>query len=312
MRIGIDIGGTKIGFGLLDEEGKALFFEKKETEKEKGYESVLQKIKDSVLNILSVHGLTIRDLKRIGVACAGQVVRADGVIRFSPNLKWRDAPLKDDLESFFSVETIVENDVNAATYGEWKFSFMKIPKNVVGVFLGTGVGGGIIIDKRLYRGSEFSGGEIGHMILNPYGYICNCGARGCFEAFCGGEYIVKRVIDLINEGYRGKIWGLAQRDGKIHVSSIEEAYYLGDEAIKGLWEEVIEYLGCALTSIVNIFNPDLLILGGGVISGTKGLIREAEKIVQNKAMPGSKKGMKIERAKLGDLSAILGAAFLDD
>ncbi|MCX7857416.1 MAG: ROK family protein [Deltaproteobacteria bacterium] len=311
MRISVDIGGTKISFGLLDENTQLLFFDKTETEKEKGYEFVRDKVVNSILKILSANSVTIKDLTRIGIACAGQIDIKTGTVKFSPNLKWRDAPLGKDIESIFSVETFVENDVNAATYGEWKFAFGAESENVIGVFLGTGVGGGIILNKRIYRGFNFVGGEIGHMILNPEGYLCNCGSRGCFEAVCGGDYIIRRVRHLIAEGYRGKLWELAKASEEIHMSHIEKAYYLGDEGVKRLWEEVIEYLGCGLTSLVNVFNPDLLIVGGGVIKGTERLFAEAKKIVEQRAMPESRNGVRIEVARLGDWAALLGIASLD-
>ncbi len=309
MRLGIDLGGTKIAFGLLDEDGKILYFEKIETEKDKGYDHVKEKILDTVIRVLSINRVKIEDLTGIGIACAGQIDVKTGIIKFSPNLKWENVPIGKDIESFFSVRTFVENDVNAATYGEWKFSFGGKPENVIGVFLGTGVGGGIIADRKLFRGSGF-GGEIGHMILNPRGYPCNCGSRGCFEAFCGGDYIIGRVKRLLDEGYVGKIGRLLTDGEPLKVSHVEKAYYLGDRAVKGIWEEVIEYLGCALTNIANIFNPDLIIVGGGVIKGSKKLLKEAKKIVEQRAMPESKRNLIIEASTLGDAAAILGVAFL--
>lgn len=311
MRIGIDIGGTKIAFGLIDEDGKLLFFKRVETQKEKEYEQIKRKIASFVPKILSENDLSMRDLKRIGVACAGQIDIKSGVVEFSPNLRWEKVPLKIDIENLFSVETYVENDANAATYGEWMFSFSGEPKNLVGIFLGTGVGGGIIVEGKLVRGENHAAGEIGHMILNPYGYFCNCGSRGCFEAFCGGEYIIGRVKKLLDQGYRGKISELLPKDGEMNISHIENAYYLGDRAIKKIWEEVIEYLGCALTTIANLFNPEIIVVGGGVIKGTRKLLSEAKKIVEKRAMPEAKRGLRIEPSKLGDASAILGVAFIE-
>ncbi|MCS7281313.1 MAG: ROK family protein [Desulfobacterota bacterium] len=308
VRIGIDIGGTKTSFGFFDEAGKLVFFEKIGTEKD--YEYLKDKMLSSIVRVVSEKGIKIKDIKKIGIACAGQIDTEKGIVKFSPNLGWRDIPLKTDFESFFSVETYVENDANAATYGEWRFSFSGKPKNVVGIFIGTGVGGGIIIDGRLYRGSKSLAGEIGHMILNPDKYPCNCGSRGCFEAICGGDYILQRVRRILDGSPKGKIWEMI-RNGKLYVSYVEEGYYLGDEILKNIWEEVIVYLGFALVNIANIFNPELIILGGGVIDGTKRLVSEAKRVFEEKAMFESKRHLSIEISKLGDRAGILGAAFID-
>jgi len=136
----------------------------------------------------------------IGVACAGQIDRSTQKILFSPNLNWKDAPLKDDLEAATGIRTFVENDVNAGTYGEWRFGFRGEGLNVVGIFIGTGIGGGLILNGRVFRGSHGVGGELGHITLNPFGYHCRCGNKGCFEAYCGGSYIEERVRQHLAQG----------------------------------------------------------------------------------------------------------------
>ncbi|HME42218.1 MAG TPA: ROK family protein [Syntrophorhabdales bacterium] len=313
MRIGIDIGGTKIAVGLISESGQVTKRRKVKTDAHKGYPGVRDQIRGLVAALLSEAGAGATDVGRIGIACAGQIDHATGKILFSPNLNWTDAPLKHDVEEATGIQTFIENDVNAGTYGEWRFGFHREASNVVGIFIGTGVGGGLILNGRLFRGSHGVGGELGHTTLNPFGYQCRCGNRGCFEAYCGGSYIEERVRQRLMQGYRGKLWDIVEgRAGSVHVGRIEEAYLLGDDLCTEIWGEVVEYLGAGLQSVANLINPDLIIFGGGVVKGTQRLIDEALLVMKRRAMRASIAGLKIERARLGDDATLLGAAFVKD
>ncbi len=313
MRIGIDVGGTKIAVGLIDESGQVTKRRKVKTDVHKGYPGVRDQIRTIVGTLLSDAGATAAAVNRIGIACAGQIDHTTQKILFSPNLNWTDAPLKHDVEAATGIQTFIENDVNAGTYGEWKFGFHGEASNVVGIFIGTGIGGGLILSGRLFRGSHGVGGELGHITLNPFGYQCRCGNRGCFEAYCGGSYIEERVRQRLTEGYRGKLWDMVERRvSSVHVGHIEEAYLLGDDLCTETWREVVEYLGAGLQSVANLINPDLIIFGGGVVTGTKRLIDEARLVMERRAMRASIAGLKIERARLGDDATLLGAAFVMD
>lgn len=312
MRIGIDIGATKIALGLVDSEGKVSFKQRVATERERGYRYILGKIVDLIRETIKEAGLERKEIERIGVATAGQIDFTTQMIILSPNLKWQNVSIKADIEQAIGIETFLENDVNAATYGEWRFALNRGPKDVVGIFIGTGVGGGLIIDKRLYRGSRGVGGEIGHIILNPYGYKCNCGARGCFEAYCGGRYMAERVKKGMRMGYKGKVYEIV--NGKIddiHAGHIEEAYLYGDELCRRIWLEVVEHLAAAMASIANLLNPDVIILGGGVIYGTKYLMEESIRAVKRWAMAPSLQGLWIKESILKEDAGIIGAAFAE-
>ena len=312
MRIGIDIGGTKIIGGIVERKGKVEITHRLPTGGKEGYRRVRERAIELINTILRESGVSRNEIKRIGIAAAGQIDKNSGTIIFSPNLGWHNAPLKKDMEKIFDAEVVIENDVNAATFGEWKFGLKERSRNVIGVFVGTGIGGGIIIDGRIYRGFSNVGGEIGHMIVNPHGYRCNCGNSGCFEAYCGGSYIVDRVRKSIYEGYRGKIWDLVEGNvDKLHTGHIEEAYLLGDTLCKSIWGETIEYMGAGLASLVNLFNPEIIVMGGGVINGSKQLIEDACTVMKKRAMKASLKDVRVERARHGDNAAIMGVAFID-
>ncbi|HAR97255.1 MAG TPA: hypothetical protein DCR97_15030, partial [Deltaproteobacteria bacterium] len=274
-------------------------------------------VKDAVISLirglLEEHAVPLSRVSIVGVAAAGQIDGTTQEVLFAPNLGWVKAPLKDDMESALGVPVCVENDVNAATYGEWRFGSTDRVDNLVGVFVGTGIGGGLIFGGRVYKGATNVGGELGHITLNPWGYRCNCGNTGCFEAYCGGFYVTSRIRQRIEEGYRGKIWDLISGDLEVlHPGFIEEAAALGDELCGRTWREVVEYLGVALQNIANLLNPQVILLGGRVVLGTRGLVEEAIEVMRRRAMPASIEGLTIERTKLDEDATILGVAFMNE
>ena len=308
MRIGIDVGGTKILAGVLHDDGTVVERRKIPTEAQRGYAGV----RDDIINLIRELNSKYADISHIGIASAGQIDRKSKRILFSPNLSWHDVPLREDVEETFGIITNIENDANAAVYGEWKCSLRSGPETVLGIFIGTGVGGGLILGRRLFRGFSWVGAELGHVIVHPYGYRCNCGNRGCLEAYCGGAYLTERVRAYLRKGYRGKIWDLVSGDlDNVHPGHIEEAASMGDGICLDLWQEAIEYLGCGLAGLVNIINPEVIIFGGGVVFGTKTLVSEAVKVMERRAMGASLTGLRIERAQLGEDAQIVGAALLD-
>lgn len=310
MRIGIDIGGSKIAAGLVDESGKVTAKRKVFVGHDKRYPVVRDTIIDLLNEMCSDGDVQKESIERIGIACAGQIDCTTGNILLSPNLGWRNAPLSYDIEKACGIETFIENDVNAAIYGEWRFALHGSFPHVLGVYIGTGVGGGLIIGGKVYRGFSQVGGEVGHMTLNPHGYQCNCGNRGCFEAYCGGAYIVKRVKARLNRGYRGKIWDLiAGNVDTLNAGHIENGAMVNDDLCGTVWGEALEYLGAGLASLVNLLNPGIIVLGGGVVYGTRHLIDDVKPIMEKRAMAASVKNMKIIKARLKEDAAIIGAAF---
>lgn len=313
MRIGVDLGGTKIAIGLINDSGAVIGRKRSPTLRDRGYAGVRDALIVLIRGLLEEQNVTLDQISSIGVAAAGQVDATTQKICFAPNLGWIDAPLKKDIESTLGVRVCVENDVNAATYGEWRFGSTGQVEDLVGIFIGTGIGGGLILGGNIYRGFSNVGGELGHITLNPWGYRCNCGNMGCFEAYCGGLYITSRVRQRIEEGYRGKIWQLIGGDVEaLHPGYVEEASELGDELCARIWREVIEYFGAALQSIANLLNPEVILLGGRVALGTAHLVDEAAEVMRRRAMPASIERLKIERARLEEDATILGAAFMDE
>ncbi len=313
MRIGVDIGGSKILLVLVRESGHVEARIRFPTAATEPYPTIRDRIFRALEGLLAQAEAAGEPVRRIGIASAGQIEQGTGVILFSPNLDWRDVPLKGDTEGRFGMPTTVENDANAAVLGEWKFTLLESPGDVLGLFIGTGVGGGLIIGGRVYRGSFNVGVEAGHVIMNPQGYECYCGGRGCLEAYCGGRYLVERVRARIDEGHRGSIWEIVNGHvDDIHTSHIEEAALAGDPVCSVLWDEAVEYLGCALAGFVNLLNPAFIILGGGVIEGSRTLVDRAGAVMERRAMAASLKGLTVVRGGLRGDAAAIGAAFVDE
>jgi glucokinase len=310
MRIGVDIGGSKVLVALVSETGEIAARIKFPTEAERGYESVRTRIFRAVEELLSTCVAGEAAISRIGMASAGQIERHTGIILFSPNLDWRNVPLKDHTQVYFGIPVTMENDANAAVIAEWKFTLSESPGDVLGLFIGTGVGGGLVLGGRVYRGSFNVGVEAGHVIMNPHGYQCHCGSCGCLEAYCGGRYLVGRVKNEISQGYRGRIWEIINgRVENLHTGHIEEAYLLGDRLCSTVWLEAVEYLGCALAGFANLLNPAFIVLGGGVVDGTKTLVEGATAVMKRRAMAASLTGLAVVKAGLGGDAAAIGAAF---
>jgi glucokinase len=313
MRIGIDIGGTKISAGVVDQGGRLLHKEKIELGRNKAYGGAKDRIIRLVETVLDHYAASTKELELIGVACAGQIDKDRRTVLFSPNLGWHNVPLKDDIERRLKVPTILENDANAAAYGEWMFGLEEKTDNLLGIFVGTGVGGGLILNGSLCRGFANVGGEVGHITVDPRGYRCNCGNTGCFEAHCGGSYVVERIRRRIREGYRGKIGDLVAGNLEaLHMGHIEEAYLMGDEVCGEEWRRMIQCFGAALASLVNLLNPEIIVLGGGVINGTRYLLDDVRKIMEKRAMAASWQGVRMQKAQLGEDAAIVGAAFMEN
>ena len=313
MRVGIDIGGTKVALRLFDESGRILVRERAKTRKHEGYRTVLEDVVRLVRVAAVDQGIGPEELALVGVAAAGQIDPACGSVIVSPNLHWTNVPFRSDLEEALGAPVRIENDVNAATYGEWRFGLERPARDVVGIFLGTGVGGGLILDGRLHRGSSGVGGEVGHITLNPYGYPCRCGNRGCFETYCGGSYVAERAREKLREGYRGTLWDVIEGQPRdLHLGHIEKAAGLGDEYCAAVWEEIVEYLGAGMQTIANLLNPEVIILGGGVVMGTERLVDEARTVMERRAMTGTLAGLRVVKGRLGEDAATMGVAFMDE
>lgn len=306
LTLGIDLGGTKVKTALVDSKGKILSSHKYPTNPEKGVDGVIEDILKCIDGCL---GDNIQRAEALGIGIAAQVDLKGNVIN-APNLRWHNIPLKKILEEKLRLPVFVLNDVNAATWGEWRYGSGKNVSDLVVIFVGTGVGGGVISGSKMVIGCNNSGGELGHITIVLDGRQCHCPNKGCLEAYAGGWAIAERAQKAVRVNTQNgkQLISLAGTIENITAKTVGDAYYKKDPLSIQLIEETIQYLAAGIVSIVNAFNPCILILGGGVIEGMPKLISEIEKIAKEKALESSLVDLKITKAALGGDAGVIGAA----
>ena len=307
--IGVDLGATTVKTGLVSSEGKILVQTKLPTLGERGPKAVIQQIRKSVEEI-QVHAKGKR-LKGVGIGSPG-IVDEEGVVKDPPNIKgWHRVALQREIKKYFSMVVKVENDANVAAIAEAKFGAGRRHPNFLFVIWGTGVGGGIIMDGRIFRGPSGGAGEIGHVSIDRNGLRCNCGSRGCVEAYVGQRYLSKRTIARLKTHPRSKILKLVSGDiRKVEPMYISRAAHDGDALAREMFIESGTILGVALGGVMNVLDLRVIIIGGGV-SAAGGFVFEAiRKSVRSHVLKPLKQDIVVVPAKLGNSAGILGAAGL--
>jgi len=306
--VGVDIGGTKVAVGFVDELGKIISRRQFSTEVAKGPEAITAQIADEVKGLIKQGGYQI---KGVGVGMAGQIDSASGVVHFAPNLQWREFPFAQRLGEQIGVPVAVTNDVKAATWGEWMFGAGKGQKDLVCLFVGTGIGGGIVSGGKMLQGATNCAGELGHMIIELNGPKCHCGSYGCFEALAGGWAIghIAQELASHNPQQAKLLLELSGGDlGKINAKLVSQAAQQGDPLATKIFDDVVQALVAGVVSVVNGLNPATVILGGGVIEGNRALIPKVEAGVRQRALQAATKNLKIEGAALKNDAGMIGAA----
>lgn len=310
--VGVDLGGTKILAGVFDSQFTLRGRSKMSTKADRGPEEVMERISHCVRDAVDECDLDLKDIRGVGLGAPGSVDPAAGRVIFAPNLKWEDVPVKKVLEKQLGIPVFIENDGNSAILGIYETELQAKPKNVIGIFLGTGIGGGIILDGKLYSGSNGTAGEIGHMVIEVGGPKCNCGNKGCFEAFASRTAIFRRINDAVKDGQKTILTELLGDDLKdLRSGDLRKAIRKGDKLVERIVEEASEYTGVAVANLINIFNPEVVVLGGGVINA---LADEMMAIIvetaTDYAMSGTLEGVEIIASKAGDDAGIIGGAVL--
>lgn len=309
--IGIDLGGTKILTAIVNKEnGEVVSYIKKKTKKDKGPEKIIKKINNSINEVLETANLSINEIDDIGIGAAGQVNRKDGVIINAPNLDCKDLNIKEILQKEFNKDIFLGNDVEIATIGEMFFGSGKEEQDFVCIFVGTGIGSGIVQNGKIRYGSTGTAGEIGHIIVDVGGRPCGCGGCGCLEAYASRLAIEKRIIGALKKGRTSDIVNYLEEDKPIKTSMIKKSLENKDELIAQIINEASEYLASGLASIINFYNPSLIILGGGLMNAIEYFYDHSTEIAKIKALPTPAKNIRFKKAQLGDFSGVIGAALL--
>lgn len=308
MLLGVDLGGTKVEAGLVDPQGRVVVSHRNPTHADKGPDGVIADILACIERCLEQAG---QQAAGAGVGIAGQVDE-DGVVRFAPNLRWKDVPLRERLEAALGIPVVVTNDVRAAAYGEWRHGAGAGAQDLVCIFVGTGIGGGVITSGRLLQGAGHAAGEVGHTVLVARGRPCRCGNRGCLEAYAGGWAIAERAREAARaDPEEGRtLVELAGGVERISAADVAAAFRHGDPLADRLVRETAEFLAAGVTGIVNAFNPALLILGGGVIGGLPEWIDYIDREVHARALRAAAEALRVTKAALGGQAGMIGAATL--
>lgn len=307
--IGVDLGGTKIEIGRVDAAGNILKNIRLVTDTVGGPQGIEKQIIDAIQELKAVSDVP---LAGIGVGVAGQVDEKTGMVYFAPNLpKWRNVPLQLDIEEAIKLPVKIINDVRAITLGEWLFGAGKNLDNLVCVFVGTGIGGGIISGGKLLKGYTNTFGEIGHMTIDFFGPVCTCGNRGCWESIAGGWGIAKYTQDLVNADRYHAANLLKLADGnvlEISAKTVVDAYRLDDPMAKLILERVKTALIAGCVSLVNLYNPQRMILGGGFLDGMPEFTPIIEQGIRQYALKAATQCFEAVPAKLGRQAGVIGAA----
>ncbi|MBU6391076.1 MAG: ROK family protein [Planctomycetes bacterium] len=303
--IGIDLGGTNLKAGLVDKGGKITHRLSIKTNYNADPQAISNQIFELIYEIIKEAHVKKSDIIGVGLGSPGLIDKKGETIIFSPNLpRWRNIPIKLLVTERFNAPCVLENDANAAAWGEKWVGAGKDVSSLVMLTLGTGIGGGIVIGNKLWRGANNVAAEIGHMIIQMDGPKCSCGNNGCIEAYASATAMVRRFKELLKSGVSSSLKDSREITAKI----INDAAFQGDKASLDVIEETGRYLGIALVNIMHILNPEMIVLTGGMIGSGELLMNPIRQVTKQKAFEASYKDTKIVFSQLGNDAGIIGAA----
>ncbi len=312
-RLGIDLGGTNIAIGLVDEEMNLVFKKSCPTGAERAGEEVVKDMAALCLSLLEDNGLTLDDVASIGIATPGVANTETGIVEYANNLHFKMFPLVPLLSEYLEYDNIrIANDANAAAWGEAMAGAAKGSSNSVMITLGTGVGGGIVLDNKIYTGFNFAGAELGHIVIEVDGAPCSCGRLGCWEAYSSATALIRMTAEKIEEcratGRESIMLAAPRVSGRTACNGMRE----GDAAATEVYNRYVKYLAAGLTNIINIFQPEVISLGGGVSNEGQSLIDALLPLVRKESYGSGivEKLPELRIAKLGNDAGIIGAALL--
>ena len=309
VTLGIDCGGTNLKLALVNRSGDILNSKLAPIDFKASPDKVLTKMGQTIRKFLQE--CRASKVQGIGMGIAGDVDQGQGIVRFSPNLNWKNVAVKKALTQELKTPILVENDANAAAWGAYCLDAKMDCENLVCLTLGTGLGGGIVVGRKLYRGATGSAGEIGHMSIDYHGRACKCGSFGCIESYIGAWGLIQTAEDGLKKGLAPVLENILKDSrAKLDPKSIEDAAKQGDPFCKQLWRDAGEHLGCALANLVNIFNPERIILCGGVSKAGDLLLEPALHTLGRRAFAAPAGKVKVTVSKFDQQLGVVGAALL--
>lgn len=310
--VGIDLGGTNIVAGVVDEEYKIIAKAKTKTENGREAKEIVQSMIDTALKAVEEAGITMEQVESVGIGSPGMVDTEKREVVYAGNLKFLNTPIGQWVEDGLHVPVYLANDADAAAYGEFKAGAGKGCKSMVAVTLGTGVGSGIIINNKIYSGFGFAGGEFGHSVLVANGRPCNCGRKGCIEAYCSATGLINITKDHMNQNKESKMWEMTGGNiNKVDGRTAFDAMRLGDAEGKAVVDEYTDYLGEAVVNLTNTLQPQMICIGGGISKEGENLLAPIRAKMEKYAFErfaNKKTGIRI--AELGNDAGVIGAALI--
>lgn len=312
--VGMDLGGTSINVGIVPYDGgTVLGMRSMPTESDRGAKFVVDRM-IAMIRAAMKDGAREAQIDEdriigIGLGSPGPLDRATGTVIDTPNLGWRNFPLRDLVSNAIGLDAVLDNDANAATLGEWWLGAGRGVDTLLGVTIGTGIGGGIVFGGRVFHGASDVAGEIGHMTIDANGRRCNCGSYGCLEAYASGPAIAARAVEGLEAGRPSLILDMVEGDySKITAETVSEAIIAGDIYAAEVMRETAKFLGLGIANLINILNPDMVMISGGVTRAGEHLFEPLRAEVRRHAFSPAAEACQIASSELGDMVGVIGAA----
>ncbi len=308
--LGVDLGGSKILVAVVNAQGRVVSSHETVTPAAKGREVVIQCIVDSARAVLERRGVAMSEISAVGIGAAGISNPQAGILFTSPNLPgWRNVLLTDIIQDRLGQRTFLINDANAAALGEFYFGAAQDARNFIYITISTGIGGGIVIDGNIYTGAIGIAGEVGHMTIDDNGPVCNCGNRGCWETLASGTALTREAKLRVSKGIKTSLLEYAEGNiENVTPQAIHRAAEKGDRLAKELIAQTGYYIGVGLASLIDIFNPELIVIGGGLSSIGDMLFEPAFKTAEKRAFKEAFQAVRFASPELGRNSGVIGAA----
>lgn len=312
-RIGIDLGGTNIVAGVVDDQYNIIATAKCKTNLPRPAEEIIADMARMAREAAANAHLSMDDISMVGVGCPGTCNGDTGIVEYSNNLRFEQVPLKAILSDMLQKPVFVDNDANAAALGEYVAGAAKGVSSAVCVTLGTGVGGGVILDGKVYRGFNFAGAELGHSVIVVNGEECTCGRHGCWEAYASATALIRQTRQAMEQHPESIMWKLSDNGQKVSGRTAFDAMRAGDPVGKRVVDTYIYYVACGLVNMINIFQPDVLCIGGGICNEGDTLILPLKAHIEaERYSKYAKKQTRLCVASLGNQAGIIGAAALGE
>lgn len=309
--VGIDLGGTNIAAGIVGESGKLLHKKSIPTGADRDALAVIKDMAQVAMDVVAENGYTMDDVVSVGIGSPGSVDKAKGELVYASNLPFSHTPMRAEMQKYINKPIYIDNDANCAAWAEAMAGATKGVDDSIAITLGTGVGGGIVVNGKLYSGFNFIGGELGHTVIAVDGEPCSCGRKGCWEAYASATALIRQTKRAAEAHKDSKMWDYT-KDGKFSGRTAFLAAKDGDKAAQEVVDNYVKYVGCGIANMINIFQPEVLVVGGGVANEGDNLLNPVREYVKKETYAKDIKACRIEKAYLGNDAGIIGAALLKE